>query len=528
MELVYLWVEDYKNIKKQGFNFSPNYECEFKANYKKYMDTDGKEKEKITDKSELKITPKENPLKDFFGKNLEINAFVGKNGSGKTSVLTLITGGLFSNHKNWRNIKNLILLYKNGDKLTTYSFSYSYKRDTLYEELNFNTNLVVTKKNLYKDFYLLNDDIKYNYHLFMDFTIGQIDFWNDSNQKDYKKFYSLEPSRNYFSKGPGSTSKIEPTSFAANMKANILYVYKNLDYSIIEKWKLPNFKKLVYYGIRRMGKPTRDYYKDEILGKKILGMDFTNSKEYEDVKEVIVNYFTTNKEINFDAISKSDLEIISILFLFADIEFEDNNEISFFSMSAGQKQLISYFGIIVRTIKENLTKNTTLTLIIDEIETSLHPQWQKEFLKLLLELFDSIKGDCKNIQLILAGHSPFIVSDLPRANIVFLKDCSQIKGIDKKETFGSNIHTLLSDSFFVEDGLMGEFAKDKISQILYFLSNKIGPINIPIKQIKPIIEIIGEDFLREKLLKMYDKKFPLSKEEKIKKLKEELESLEND
>jgi len=23
MELVYLWVEDYKNIKRQGFNFSP-------------------------------------------------------------------------------------------------------------------------------------------------------------------------------------------------------------------------------------------------------------------------------------------------------------------------------------------------------------------------------------------------------------------------------------------------------------------------------------------------------------------------
>ncbi len=27
MELVYLWVEDYKNIKKEGFNFSPRFEC---------------------------------------------------------------------------------------------------------------------------------------------------------------------------------------------------------------------------------------------------------------------------------------------------------------------------------------------------------------------------------------------------------------------------------------------------------------------------------------------------------------------
>jgi len=29
MELVYLWVENYKNIHKQGFNFSPRFHCEY-------------------------------------------------------------------------------------------------------------------------------------------------------------------------------------------------------------------------------------------------------------------------------------------------------------------------------------------------------------------------------------------------------------------------------------------------------------------------------------------------------------------
>jgi hypothetical protein len=32
MELVYLWVEDYKNIQKQGFNFSPRFECSYDEN----------------------------------------------------------------------------------------------------------------------------------------------------------------------------------------------------------------------------------------------------------------------------------------------------------------------------------------------------------------------------------------------------------------------------------------------------------------------------------------------------------------
>ena len=75
---------------------------------------------------------------------------------------------------------------------------------------------------------------------------------------------------------------------------------------------------------------------------------------------------------------------------------------------------------------------------------------------------------------------------------------------------------------------MGEFAKDKISQILFLLSNKIGPINIPTEQIKPIIEIIGENFLREKLLKMYNEKYNIkSKDDEIEELKAEIKRLKN-
>jgi hypothetical protein len=33
MELVYLRVEKYKNIHKQGFNFSPRFRCEFYPEY---------------------------------------------------------------------------------------------------------------------------------------------------------------------------------------------------------------------------------------------------------------------------------------------------------------------------------------------------------------------------------------------------------------------------------------------------------------------------------------------------------------
>ena len=73
MELVYLWVEKYKNIQNQGFNFSPRFECDF----------DG-ETLTIDEKKEDEY------VKDFFGENINVTAIVGKNGSGKSSVLNFV------------------------------------------------------------------------------------------------------------------------------------------------------------------------------------------------------------------------------------------------------------------------------------------------------------------------------------------------------------------------------------------------------------------------------------------------------
>lgn len=73
MELVYLWVEGFKNIEKQGFNFSPRFRCEY--------DEDTKEL-KIVDKDETgEFYPK-----NFFGDNINVTAIVGENGSGKSSI----------------------------------------------------------------------------------------------------------------------------------------------------------------------------------------------------------------------------------------------------------------------------------------------------------------------------------------------------------------------------------------------------------------------------------------------------------
>ncbi|WP_151952175.1 hypothetical protein [Aliarcobacter butzleri] len=95
-------------------------------------------------------------------------------------------------------------------------------------------------------------------------------------------------------------------------------------------------------------------------------------------------------------------------------------------------------------------------------------------------------------------------------------NCKNVTKETNIETFGANIHTLLSNGFFMSDGLMGEFAKSKITEILEFLNDKEKLKTIKKEQIKPIIESIGEDFLRNKLLNLYRKKLTEDEKEREK------------
>ena len=101
--------------------------------------------------------------------------------------------------------------------------------------------------------------------------------------------------------------------------------------------------------------------------------------------------------------------------------------------------------------------------------------------------------------------------------------------MEKKQTFGANIHTLLADGFFMDGGLMGEFAKSKIEEVIKYLNDK----NLEIKskeEAQKIINIIGEPILKNQLQKMLDSK-NLSEVDKIKQdikaLQNRLEELEN-
>jgi hypothetical protein len=110
---------------------------------------------------------------------------------------------------------------------------------------------------------------------------------------------------------------------------------------------------------------------------------------------------------------------------------------------------------------------------------------------------------------------------------------------DMKQTFGANIHTLLTDSFFMHDkGLMGKFAEGKINDVILWLNDGSNK-NITklakeqngtetqaekeLKLVQWLIKQIGEPIIRNQLQKMLDSR----RLEKVETHDEQIKKLES-
>ena len=306
MELVYLWVEEYKNIKNQGFNFSPRFECEFKDGNLTICDKKRKE------------CKNNDYLENFFGENINITAIVGENGSGKSSIISYIMQILYKLKE--RNQKNYIFVYSKNSE--------NYYQSNI-EKLN--TKIIRLEEDIKKD----------SYSILFDFSLGDGDIYNQKKD-NYKKDYAIEPSRNYYTGSMGGISKIENQSYNANMYANAIYFYKYINKKVINDLKLPNFYKLAY-------KTKTKINKEEETLKNINTIKET-TLTFEQLKNQI-------EQISFESFFEKTYSDIQdeILILFK-LSFTNDENLEFASLSKGQQQIISYLGILTKLKKRFETK----------------------------------------------------------------------------------------------------------------------------------------------------------------------------
>lgn len=164
-------------------------------------------------------------------------------------------------------------------------------------------------------------------------------------------------------------------------------------------------------------------------------------------------------------------------------------------MSSGEVALINIFSSIYKVMLDETEGN--ILLIVDEIDAFLHPKWQQDILVRMVEWMNGEeKFKKKKVQIILASHSPIILSDIPDDRVIYLKKLCRVVRKDNP-TFGANISRLFYDSFFMDDGSIGAFSKGKIQAAADYAGNK--KCSIGEREAEYIIENIGEPFVKKKL-----------------------------
>ena len=268
-------------------------------------------------------------------------------------------------------------------------------------------------------------------------------------------------------------------AYSKNKNLNSLEKLRNSvsrikELSLIE---LKEIKEQLYknYYIYKYDKPVIEYL-DYVFNEKQSIDAFLSFVEYKPFKDFLITKLPT----------------------FININMKDKNERLISDLSFGEKllnfllfKLLRIFLEIEERFKENIN---TLNIIYDEFDIGIHPEMQRRFIKFILKVAKLLKESSErnlSFNMIISTHSPFIVSDVPKDNILFMESGNRIKPLGKNEnTFGANLYDILDKGFFVKNSI-GSYSEEFIKILSTILLFVLGILSY---------EKRNEDFLLKKLL----------------------------
>lgn len=201
------------------------------------------------------------------------------------------------------------------------------------------------------------------------------------------------------------------------------------------------------------GKSSRDTPFINRDALKILISNFKNSEEY--------GHFQGNAykiEVSSSSLSNKDINFNFIELLM--VEFSELFSVQFENLSDGEIVYFNTFSSIFMEIRKASKDGRDCVLVLDEPDLNLHPEWCRRFIDDCITLVNNYSD--VNIQFIIATHSPYMISDIPKENVFSLEVKEKMVEIKRAEkSFAANIIDILSDTFFL-DYSIGEFARKKI------------------------------------------------------------------
>lgn len=441
MELIYLWIDKYNNIEEEGFNFNPDYKFtlikKLENNYE------------LINKGDKNISNN-----NLWGKNIyNINAIIGKNGSGKSNLLKC----LFNNFNSY-DIKyhlrytNMVVIMKENDKLELYhnekiNIKYSKKDiNKIYMYKENQTESIIYGKNQLRTIYYTS--------IFQETTPFSLNNYNDlSLYADYKKNETHSEINNnnikfigYYNKQAFNFKEIcIPKIVIIGKKKKFDYQQRDVTgYGSIEEDLIKTvenalrneyFPSIIFYGLeekitninsilylvtflKEIIKKIEDLYKANNLKIKyemtnIYNYDkhptYDNSKEtgierslYNYANNVIIfiekyfGYIRGTYNLSNENLIKA-IELYNYTFIpsfnISQSEKDKNEWLEFKyepELSTGEEHMLSMYGKFYEYFKRISHTRDNYIILLDEPDIFMHPEWQRRFVQSISTFFNEV------------------------------------------------------------------------------------------------------------------------------------------
>ena len=176
-------------------------------------------------------------------------------------------------------------------------------------------------------------------------------------------------------------------------------------------------------------------------------------------------------------------------------------------LSSGEQNLLDIFSrlydALMTSPKKFANVNSKRLILLDEAEIGFHPDWQRRYINLILDFLQTmvVVKPGVDFQVMISTHSPVLLSDIPASCVNYLEvdENGMTRNADAKEareTFVANVFEQYKDSFFMNDGLVGEFARRKLIAVKKDIEDKKAN-----EETKKVIGMIGDARIKDYLLR---------------------------
>lgn len=198
-----------------------------------------------------------------------------------------------------------------------------------------------------------------------------------------------------------------------------------------------------------------------------------------------------------------------------EIIFELNLHVPFMEMkwdrllSSGESCYLRLFSrlydSILREKRYHQIRSLQAVFVIDEVDLYLHPEWQRCWLANFIQgikLIQDVAAVNLNLHLVLATHSPFMLTDFSSESIARLsreEDFLTKAQNSESSTLAANIFDFLEGDFFL-DSSIGEHVRKKIKDLVDEI-DRTNKAKLPLSDYsKMIINNIGDPIIKTLLV----------------------------